>query len=154
MKQWWQSLNNREQKLVASLGIAVGVFIFYGLIWQPLTQGVTDNQKKVNRKQDLLNYVTAETARYQSLKGSSVKVSSGSLSSIVNRSARENQITLARVQSQNSDLQVWVDNIAFNQLLTWLEQLANQQGIQVKSIDLTPGEQAGQVRVKRLQLGK
>ena len=51
-------------------------------------------------------------------------------------------------------MQVWIDNIAFNQLLTWLEKLANNEGIHVDTIDLTKGDQPGQVRVKRLQLGK
>ena len=155
MKQWWESLNVREQRLGSALVLVVAMFLFYQLVWQPLSQGVIDSEKKLNRQQSLLTYVIEETARYKAIKqNSSVKATSGSLSSIVNRSARQNNVTLARIQPQNSDLQVWIDNISFNQLLTWLEQLANQQGIQVKAIDLTPGERAGQVRVKRLQLGR
>lgn len=61
---------------------------------------------------------------------------------------------ITRVQPQSNNVQVWIDNVSFNQLLTWLEQLANNEGIQVKVIDLSQGEQPGQVRVKRLQLGK
>ena len=47
-----------------------------------------------------------------------------------------------------------IDEISFNQLLSWLERLAVRDGLQVKSIDLSKADQAGVVRVRRLQLGK
>ena len=29
MKQWWQQLNVREQKLVAAMGTVIGIFLLY-----------------------------------------------------------------------------------------------------------------------------
>ena len=58
------------------------------------------------------------------------------------------------MQPQGDDLQVWIDEISFNQLLTWLEQLASREGLRVKNIDLSLADQQGVVRVRRLQLGK
>ena len=58
------------------------------------------------------------------------------------------------MQPQGDDLQVWIDEISFNQLLSWLEKLASRDGLQVKNIDLSKADQQGVVRVRRLQLGK
>ena len=155
MKAWWLGLNSREQRLIGSLAGVLMVFIFYSFIWQPLNENIDKGQKKLTRQQELLTFVNKETQRFQAEKKSgNSQASSGSLSSIVNRSARQQSITITRIQPQSNSVQVWIDNIAFSQLLAWLEQLADKEGIQVDTIDLTKGEQPGQVRVKRLQLGK
>jgi general secretion pathway protein M len=155
MKAWWVALNLREQRLVGSLAAVFLMFIFYSAVWQPLNENIEKGQNKLSRQQELLTYVTSETQRYTSTKKSGAKqTSSGSLSSIINRSARKLNITITRVQPQSADIQVWIDNIAFTQLLTWLEQLSTNEGIQVKAIDITKSDQIGQVRVKRLQLGR
>lgn len=155
MKAWWLGLNSREQRLVGSLAGVLMIFIFYSFIWQPLNENIEKSQKKLTRQQALLTFVSEETQRYKAeKKNGNNQASSGSLSSIVNRSARQQAITITRIQPQSNSVQVWIDNIAFSQLLTWLEKLANKEGIEVDTIDLTKGEQPGQVRVKRLQLGK
>jgi general secretion pathway protein M len=155
MKTWWLALNSREQRLIGSLAGVVSLFIFYSFVWQPLNENIEKGQKKLTRHQELLTFVSSETQRYKAEKKSgNNQASSGSLSSIVNRSAKQQAITITRIQPQSNSVQVWIDNIAFSQLLVWLEQLANKEGIQVETIDLTKGEQPGQVRVKRLQLGK
>ncbi|RHW77959.1 type II secretion system protein GspM [Colwellia sp. RSH04] len=155
MKAWWQQLNIREQRLVATMGFAVLVFIIYSLIWQPLNDSLLQSQSKLKRQQSLLTWVQENTQHYQNAKkNNSGKKSSGSLSSIINRSANGHQITITRMQPQGDDLQVWIDSAPFTQLLFWLEHLANNEGLQVKSIDLSKGERAGEVKVRRLQLAK
>jgi len=155
MKAWWQQLNNREQRLVAAVSVVVFIFLFYSLVWQPLNESIAKSTKKLARQQTLLSWVSSETQRYKLAKGnSSNKQSKGSLSSVVNRTAGTNGISITRMQPQGDNLQVWIDNIAFDQLLQWLAQLSSDEGITVGAIDLSRGEQTGQVRVKRLQLGK
>lgn len=155
MKEWWQGLNNQERRLVLVGGIFVVIFLLYKLIWQPLNDSIDKTQNKLEKQQELLVWVTNETARYASASRSSgARKSGGSLSSIVNSTARQNNIQIARLQPQNQDVQVWVDDVAFNQLLSWLEQLSSRQELVVKSIDLSKGSAPGQVQVKRLQLGR
>jgi general secretion pathway protein M len=154
MKAWWQQLNIREQRLVMAMASVMGVFILYSFIWQPLNENLVKAEKKLLRQQALLEWVGENTARYQqSVKGGSSQ-SKGSLSSIVNRTAKRNNIVITRMQPQGDDLQVWIDEVSFSQLLLWLEQLAANEKLQVKGIDLTRGEKSGAVRVRRLQLGR
>ena len=154
MKIWWQQLNIREQRLIMVMSAVVGVFIVYGLMWQPLNKNITQSKLKVERQQDLLVWVKENTKRYQEAKRNGRSSSGASLSSIVNRTSRLNNITITRMQPQGDDLQVWIDEISFNQLLAWLEQLASRENLQVKNIDLSLADLQGVVRVRRLQLGK
>ena len=154
MKTWWQQLNIREQRLVTVMSVVISIFILYGLIWQPLNENIEKKKLKIARQQALLTYVAENTQRYQQAKRSGGSSNGASLSSIVNRTSRTHNITITRMQPQGDDLQVWIDEISFNQLLTWLEQLASRDGLQVKNIDLSLADQQGVVRVRRLQLGK
>ncbi len=155
MKAWWQQLKSSEQRLVTLMGFVVMLFLFYSVVWQPLASNINKTQQKIARQQTLLTWVKESTQRYQQAKRSgSAGRSSGSLSSIVNRSAGRNNISIARLQPQGDDLQVWIDEVPFSQLLGWLEFLANNEGLLVKNIDLSKADQKGVVKVRRLQLGK
>lgn len=154
MKTWWQQLNIREQRLVIVMSALVSVFILYSLIWQPMNEKIAASKLKLERQQSLLAWVQESTQRYQQAKSNGGGSSGESLSSIVNRTSRTDEISITRMQPQGDDLQVWIDEISFNQLLSWLEKLATQDGLQVKSIDLSKADQQGVVRVRRLQLGK
>ncbi|TMM47845.1 type II secretion system protein GspM [Colwellia ponticola] len=155
MKAWWQQLNGREQRLVAVMAVVFMAFIFYSALWQPINKRLIQADNKLSRQQVLLTWVQENTSLYQQAKQySGAKKFSGSLSSVANRSAKTYKITITRMQPQGDDLQVWVDSTSFTQLLFWLEHLANNEGLQVKAIDLTPGDKIGEVRVRRLHLAR
>ncbi|XQW84799.1 type II secretion system protein GspM [Thalassotalea piscium] len=155
MKAWWLGLQTREQRLVGSLGGVVIIFLFYSLVWQPLSNNIVNTEKRLAKQQELLVWVKQEIARFQK-NSTAIKRpnSNASLSSIVNQSANRNGILITRIQPQGSDLQVWIDNIAFDALLHWLEQLSQKHGLIIKYIDLDATDLNGEVRVRRLQLGK
>ena len=153
MKAWWQQLNSREQGLVAAMALVFVVFIFYSAIWQPLNNSLSQASSKLVRQQQLLSWVQENTALYQQAKRTGGKAKlSGSISSVANRSAKTYKLTITRMQPQGDDLQVWIDSTPFTQLLFWLEHLANNEGLQVKAIDLTQGDTSGEVKVRRLHL--
>lgn len=155
IKAWWYGLALREQRLVIAMSSAVAIFLMYGLVWQPLNDNLAMTEKSLASRQALLTWVEENTARVQSVQSSSSnQPSTGSLSSIVNRTANQQQLTITRMQPQGELLQVWLDSVPFSQLLFWLEHLANKEGLQVQAIDLTKGDVQGEVRVRRLQLAK
>lgn len=155
MKERWLSLNAREKQLVIIMGSVVLFFILYSAIWKPLNKNISSATSKVERYQKLNNWVQTETTRYKLMAGSAGKVKNkGSLSSVLNKTSGRNKISITRMQPQGNDIQVWIEEVSFNQLLTWLEQLSSREGISVKSIDLINTGQSGVVKVRRLQLGK
>ena len=155
IKVWWQGINQREQRLVLVMGSAFIVFLLYSLIWQPLNESLAKTEQKLASRQVLLAWVIDNTSRYQHAKamGKDNK-SSSSLSSIINRTANQQQLTITRIQPQGDNVQVWLDSAPFTQLLFWLEHLANNEDVQVQAIDLAQGEKQGEVRVRRMQLAR
>lgn len=155
IKTWWQGLNIREQRLMLVMSSAIAVFLLYSLLWQPLNENLSKTEQKLASRQALLSWVTENTARYQNVKSTGGgKKSSGSLSGIINRTANQQKLTITRMQPQGDSVQVWLDSAPFTQLLFWLEHLANNEDLQVQAIDLTQADKQGEVRVRRLQLGR
>lgn len=155
IKTWWQGLNIREQRLMLVMSSVIAVFCLYSLLWQPLNESLSKTEQKLASRQALLSWVTENTARYQNVKSTGGgNKSRGSLSSIVNRTANQQQLTITRMQPQGGSVQVWLDRAPFTQLLFWLEHLANNEGLQVQAIDLTQTDIQGEVRVRRLQLAR
>ena len=155
MKAWFEQLAPREQRLVLAMSALILVFLIYSLIWQPLNDNLDKSSQKLVRQQALLSWVQENTALYQqAAKGSAIKNSGGSLSGIVNTSARQAGITITRIQPQGDDILIWIDEVAFSTMLTWLDTLNSKSGLQVKAIDLAALEKAGTVKVRRLHLGR
>jgi len=152
-KQKWQQLNAREKSLILIMSVIIGIFIFYTLIWQPVNSRIIKAEKKRIRQQQLLHWVQEKTQQYQQTKHLG-KRNSGSLTGIINRTARQHKINITRMQPQGDDLQVWLDEAPFEQLLHWLEQLTISEGIKIKAIDISKTDTQGVVQVRRLQLGK
>lgn len=154
MKAWWQNLNRREQMLVVLMSTLVVIFLFYSLIWQPLAEKTQTAQSKIARQQELLTWVKQQTTLVKKNSGSTAARSEGSLSSVVSRSVAKERINIARMQPQGEELIVWIDEVPFRQLLSWLEQLSTDYGLVVKAIDIGNSDKAGVVRIRRLQLAR
>lgn len=155
MKEWWLQLNLREQRLVIAMTTVVMFFILYSTIWAPLNNNIDTAKAKLERQQELLTWVQEGTVKYKSAVGSgNSRKRNVSLSSLVNQTAGRNQISIARMQPQGDDLQVWIDEVPFNQLLAWLEELSVKEGVRVKSIDIANSPITGVVKIRRLQLGR
>jgi general secretion pathway protein M len=152
-KQKWQQLNAREKSLILIMSVVIGIFIFYMLIWQPLNNNLIKAEKKQSRQQALLQLVQEKTKLYQQSKHLSNR-NSGSLTGVINRTARQHKIKVTRMQPQGDNLQVWVDEVPFEQLLHWLAQLVNNEGITINAIDISKTDTNGVVQVRRLQLGR
>lgn len=155
MNDWWQGLNPREQKMVAGCSVVVVLALFWFGLWQPLNDNLARSQVKADQQQELLHWVHENLAKYKALeKKGGARPSSGSLSSVVNQTARRYKIEIARMQPQGDNLQVWVDEVAFNDLLHWLEQLQLREGLVIQAIDIVQGDEQGTVKVRRLQVGR
>ncbi len=153
MKQWWSQLQKKERHLVILMGVLITFFLCYHLIWSPISQGLEQESKKLKRNQELKVYVEHHIGAAKTQKGGAKQPGNGTLSSVINRVARGYDIAITRVQPQGEDIQVWINEVSFNTLLIWLADLTQNNGLQVKTIDITEGSADGMVKIRRLQLG-
>lgn len=154
LKTWFASISEREQKLVIAGAVIGTLGIFYFLVWSPIHSAIETQRSALATEKQTLAWVNEQANRAQVLRRSVSKTSfNGSLTQLVNRTTRSAGIPVARMQPQGDELQVWIDQVAFNDLMAWLEQL-EQQGVMIIQSDVSEVDLAGFVKVQRLQLGK
>ena len=155
MKEHWQQLEQKEKQLISLLIATLLLAGGYWLVWQPLQNDISNTQRKVNVQTQTLADVKAIGQKIINLQGGQVSSpEAGDLNQLVSRSAKRNKIMITRIQAKEDTLQVWIDDVNFNQFTAWLEQLNKQYGIEIQNIDLSVSDKKGMVKVRRLQLGK
>jgi general secretion pathway protein M len=155
MKAHWQQLEQKEKQLISILIATLLLAGGYWLLWQPLQDNIVNTQRKVNVQTQTLADVKVLGQKITELQGGQVtRVETGDLNQLVSRSAARNKIAISRIQAKTDSLQVWIDDVDFNQLTAWLEKLNKQYAIEIQNIDLSVSDAKGMVKVRRLQLGK
>lgn len=144
IQQWWRSLQKREQQLVLMAAVTVFVAAFYWLLWAPLHQSYQSQQQQ-------LQQVAIQIQQIRSFPVVSTQTKSqGSLTDIISSSARSHNIQVSRMQPQNDQMQVMLNDLSFDQLLKWLHELQYQHNISIVQLDLAQADAPGMVRVRRL----
>ena len=151
----YKALTEREQKLVILSGVFIVIALFYFAIWSPLNNALAQQQKLLDNQQSLLVWVKDSAARAQQLRrvSGSEKNFSGSLPQAVNRTTAKHEIAISRMQPQNDELQIWVDQAPFNDVLEWLKSMENM-GVVILQADITTADAEGFIKIRRLRLGK
>lgn len=155
LKEKYQALSEREQLLVIISAIVVIILLFYFVIWQPLSSGIAKESKIFEQKTEELSWVKSQAVKVTQLKslaGSGGNFT-GSLPQAVNLTSSKHKIDISRMQPQNEELQVYVDEVEFSSVLMWLQAL-EKMGVLIKQVDISEANEQGMVRIRRLQLGK
>jgi len=106
-------------------------------------------------QQQTLTYVKQTANKIAGLKQSGAKPTmSGSLSSVVNQTAGSYGLVITRMQPQGDKIQVWMDDVPFDALLSYLNDLVQQKGLSLESVDLAEADAPGYVKVRRIQLAQ
>ncbi|MFQ3196361.1 MAG: general secretion pathway protein M [Paraglaciecola sp.] len=155
IKQKYSQLTEREQRLVLLSMVVMVIGLFYWLVWAPMNHSIATNHKAVEQQQQLLNWVQKNAVRaiqLRSAKGVATNFK-GSLPQAVNQTAAQLDIAISRMQPQGEELQVWVDQAPFNDVLSWLQSL-EQMGIIILDLDIAEADVVGHIKIRRLKLGK
>ncbi|GLP95916.1 type II secretion system protein GspM [Paraferrimonas sedimenticola] len=156
MQEWWENLNQRERQIVAIAGALTLVAIFYWAIWSPIADARDEAQNRYKAQLRTLAHVQQVGDRIASLRasGAGTQSSSGSLQSIVSRSAQNYKLNVTRYNPSNNKLQLSMEDAPFENIVNWLVLLVNQHGVQIENIEVTETDVPGVVRVRRLSLAK
>lgn len=157
LQGWWRSTSAREQRLVAVGGSCLLIGLFYWIVWQPIVNRIAERERQVLSQQQTLAWLKEKGEEVLAMQGGQGRQldTSGTLEGVVNRTAFNQKIKIARLQPQGQELQVWIDTVPFDDLLIWLASLADQHGVQVQVIEVARENLApGLVKVRRLQLSR
>ncbi|MGY3858086.1 GspM family type II secretion system protein ExeM [Aeromonas intestinalis] len=157
LQGWWRGISTREQRLVAVGGGILLIGLCYWVIWQPVANRIAERERQVINQQQTLAWLKEKGQEVLAMQGSQGRQidTSGTLDGVVNRTAFNQKIKIARLQPQGQELQVWIDTVPFDDLLLWLATLSGQHGVQVQIIEVARENLApGLVKVRRLQLSR
>lgn len=146
---WWNGLQQREQQLVLVAGGAVIIAAFYWLLWQPLHQARAQQQQNVQLAKQQLNMLQQAIPQLKAATTQGV-TRNGSLSQVISSSARSEGIKVSRMQPQNEQLSLVLEDVSFDKLLSWLHALQYQHGVKLVNLDLATADKPGIVRVRRI----
>ncbi|MDO6527362.1 type II secretion system protein M [Motilimonas sp. 1_MG-2023] len=154
MKEWWENLATRERNLAILSAVVLIVGAFYWGLYQPLSNALANEQTRLKSNQQTLVWMKSkgqDIVNFQAHNAS--QVGKVNLNQLIGNSARQSGITISRIQPKGDELEVWIDNIEFNKLLSWLKQLKERHGVVTLNTDLAVGDAPGRVKVRRLHLG-
>ncbi|BFT31966.1 type II secretion system protein M [Alteromonas sp. D210916BOD_24] len=151
----YKALTDREQKLVALSALVMVIALFYFVIWSPLNSALDKQTRLLDNQQSLLVWVKDSAARAQQLRrnASGSRAFSGSLPQAVSRTTNQHNIAISRLQPQGDELQVWIDQAPFNNVLEWLKAMESM-GVVILQADIAEADDEGYIKIRRLQLGK
>jgi len=152
MRDWFESLEAREQMFVSIGGFVVLLIILWGLVWLPLHKGHSDTRASVDNWQRSLAELRVIGANMQP-NGPSAGSARANLNEspvvIVDRTLRERSLdnTVKRQQPTPNGIRVEFENVAFDQLVVWLGDLNAQYAMEVQAGSLSVASRAGPGRI-------
>jgi general secretion pathway protein M len=147
MRDWYAQLNQREQLSVLVLGLAVLLYVLYMFIWSPLDEkrsALTEQNRSLTSSLTSVDAMVSEVLR---LRKTGVSATAGrNLTVLINQSTRSRQISVSRLQpNSRGELQVRLENAAFDDLLGWLYDMEYKEGLLIREVSITEGGGVGRV---------
>lgn len=147
MKEWFAGLNQREQLSLVVLGFALLLFLLYQLAWAPLADGRAQLAQQNESVAQSLQRVDAMVSEIMALRaGGGSSAANRNLTALVNQSTGRHGLQVSRLQpNSRGDIQVRLENAAFDDLLAWLDEVENREGLLVTEVAITPTGTTGRV---------
>jgi general secretion pathway protein M len=154
----------RDQKALQWLGIALLTGFLYFALWLPATRYHDHAQTSRLSAAELLTWMNSNSASISTLAGASrvdagadtainKPVDSRALMGLVTRSAQEFGLVLQRFEPSGDDsVRIWMDNVPFSDVASWLETLSVENGVLINQAALEKTAEEGKVTA-RLTLG-
>ncbi|MBF0176309.1 MAG: type II secretion system protein M [Magnetococcales bacterium] len=148
----WSSISDRERLLVAGGGFVLIVLIFFSLVWLPVRERYRELREITEKRINTIRWMeqaSYDAARFKVSTGSRLSVQKGdSLLSLADRSVRKQGLgsVLKRVEPEGQDkVRLWFEQAPFQSLLTWMEGLHDQYGIEAVNVAIEKGKIPGLV---------
>lgn len=148
MRDWFESLQERERIFVAVAAVLLVIAIFYLAIWTPLAKSRKSVATSVDIWSEQLAQLRPIVGKLQSQSGPR-QLSNESLVVIVDRTVRDHGLanSLQRSQPTGNVVRVQFENAAFDDLILWLGALNSNNGLRVQTANFsaTSAEKKGRV---------
>ncbi|MEH2921073.1 type II secretion system protein GspM [Samsonia erythrinae] len=155
LRQRWLAMSRRERLLtVACAALLLLSFLYYAIL-QPWQWRTAQWERTISREKQTVVWMQKQAAVMPQGNQAQADVSQRdvSLPILVSQSTQRYGLNIVRLQPQSHQVSVLLAQSDFNRLMRWLNELEQQNGVRVVSLDVNAVEQApGSVEVTRLLL--
>ncbi|MEJ2179219.1 MAG: type II secretion system protein M [Gammaproteobacteria bacterium] len=157
MKDWYESLDVRERRILFAGAAVLVVALLYLLAWEPLVNKISVLEKSNQENQKLLSWMEQSAVEAKQLQaklkssGASGRSKGQSLLGTIDRTAKTNKLakSVKRVQPDGqTKARVWLENVSFDSMVSWLEKLQRQQGIRIVTSVIEKQDEPGLVNAR------
>jgi general secretion pathway protein M len=147
LKEWFAGLNQREQLSLVALGFALGFYFLYMLAWAPLAEHRNRLTLQNQSTAESLQRVDAMVSEITRLRAGGVaSTAQRNLTALVNQSTNRYSLQVSRLQpNSRGDIQVRLENAVFDDLVAWLDEIENREGLLVTEVAITRTGSSGRV---------
>lgn len=145
---YWNHLNDRERLLSILGGLFVLLYLFYILLFSPLTHSVLEKKKQLQEKQETLTWMEQVRHIPKTQKTKQV-ISNHKLLAVMGT-----EMTLAfkpfpyqLQQTGMGDIQVSFEAVPYTLFINWLWQLSNTYALSIKQFNIERSARPGVVKL-------
>jgi len=155
IRQWFNSLPQKERWMVSGTGVLILVTLFYLIVWEPIHLGLQTEQKKQQTQKEILIWMQQAANEVKTLRASgnrsTVRDKNKPITLVIEQSINNAGLkhSLKKIESSgNNGARVTLNEASFNQMLVWLNTLATHNGTQVVSANIERGNKPGRVNAR------
>ncbi|MEM9623582.1 MAG: type II secretion system protein M [Pseudomonadota bacterium] len=152
--RWFYGRERSEQQIILALGALVAVLCLWAFVWKPVADWSTVEANRHNNAQQLYDWLQSnEQAARDAAKNSNNNRAGGARITTINKSAKAHDLLVNRLQPEsNGIVSVILQAQSFNQIISWVNQLEENNGVLVDRANFdeqdAPGYVNAQIRLK------
>lgn len=148
--RWYAGREPNEQWVILALAAAIGVVFFWLALWQPVSDWRELAHNRYRNAQATFDWMRANERRARAV-ATSEQADTGqrSLLPVITRSAQSQGIEVNRVQPESSGVVgVSIQGQPFNDVIRWLHQLQENNGVTIARLAVDAEERPGRVNAQ------
>ena len=149
MKAQWQQFNEREQIAVVGAALCLIFYLFYALLFSPLTTAVANARKQWQEKNNTLIWMRHAQQNYSQAK-SPQKIAAGNLLSLLTQVLKQasfHRFPYQMAQTASGEIQLSFDEVPYNAFMEWLKDQSTRYTLTIKNLDVSKTTVSGVVKV-------
>ncbi len=155
LKQWFNSLPQKEQWMVSGTGLLIFVTLFYLIIWEPVHVGLQQEKQKQQSQNEILLWMQQASTEVNTLRASggrsNIRDKNKPTTLVIEQTINNAGLkaSVSKIESSgNNGARVTLNEAPFNQILVWLNTLASHNAIHVVSASIERGTKPGRANAR------
>jgi general secretion pathway protein M len=152
MKIYWSNLNARERWVLGVGVVCCVVYLFFLLVYSPLSTAVRRKHQALLEKQDTLVWMK-DVAQHHQLKKAPQTLTSSKLLTVLAEQLNASSLKPYPYQLQQTgmnNIQLDFDRVPYNAFLSWLRSVSDQYLISIQQLNVERTDTPGVVKLRLL----